>query len=396
MTALLGNTAKSSTPPLENLRRAERYAALATARKWIFGQFNKAPRKESYPGDWMRTHDCRFVRKQAFVDVHVLEGTAHYSGLVTCGSVWACPVCAVAIQERRRSELQHLVDWAPSQGLRPVMVTLTFPHTGFDSLADLIQRQRDAFKRFRTGSPFSKFKKRIGYSGLVRSLEVTHGANGWHPHTHELWLIDQNANFDSSALSRLWERACIAVGLLDESDPLKLHGFRVHAVDFQDSVTCADYLAKQDSSRSWGIADEVAKAKSKKGKLSGVHPHEFLIRRDKGDNSRFFEYIAAMKGSRQLYWSPGLKDRCQLPDVDDFAAVQDSDDWDSVVGSIDADEWDFIRGNGLIARVLDLVESSSLQDVRRFLAASGFVRPDVPPAFDDLRDPWYILPSGVS
>lgn len=37
---------------------------------------------------------------------------------------------------------------------------------------------------------FKKFKDGIGYEGLVRGLELTYGSNGWHPHTHELWVLD--------------------------------------------------------------------------------------------------------------------------------------------------------------------------------------------------------------
>ncbi|HGP1317043.1 TPA: hypothetical protein ACLF3A_006470 [Pseudomonas aeruginosa] len=107
--------------------------------------------EEQFPGNVYRTFDCRHVRTAHFVGLHYRPEylQAHYRGIATCGSVWACPVCASVIQERRRLELEHLVQWAEDQGLQAIMVTFTFPHTGFDTLSELLDRQADAFKRFR-------------------------------------------------------------------------------------------------------------------------------------------------------------------------------------------------------------------------------------------------------
>lgn len=331
-----------------------------------------------FPGEVFRTFDCRNVRTSCMVEVRHTEGLpANYRNLATCGSVWACPVCAAKIQERRRLELEHLVEWAEGQGLQAIMVTFTFPHTGFDSLGDLLERQADAFKRFRRGSPFTKLKASIGFQGLVRSLEVTHGlANGWHPHTHELWLVDPKVGQEIRVrLVELWERACIAAGLLDPADQAKVHAFRQHSVDVRLNATSGEYLAKQDSSRKWGITHEVAKATSKAGKAKGVHPHEFLIRMAKGDESRYFEYLEAMKGKRQLFWSPGLKARCGLDDISDDDAALGGDDLDHL-GNLNQDEWDFIRRRRLAAQVLDAAELGGFDLILRYLKRQGYKPPD--------------------
>src|SRR5690606_32198761 len=103
-------------------------------------------------------------------------------------------------------------------GRAAVMVTFTFPHTRFQSLRELLLRQREAFQRLRKGSPWDRFKSRMRYQGLVRSLEITHGSNGWHPHTHELWVLgghpsaSERAGLLSDLVDR-WERACVAAGL---------------------------------------------------------------------------------------------------------------------------------------------------------------------------------------
>lgn len=409
--ASLGIPAKSSPPPSREIglrqARAQRFVALYQAWKWIGKRFDalspedrvietkKGKTKRLYfPGDLYRTHDCRHVRTEMTVEIRHsrLYLQANYRNVATCGSVWACPICASKIQERRRLELEHLVQWANDQGLQVMMVTFTFPHTGFDSLADLLERQADAFTRFRRGSPFSRLKDALGFEGLVRSLEVTHGVNGWHPHTHELWLVDPSVGRGCrDRLVELWERACIAAGLLDPADLVKVEAFRRHAVDVKLNATSGQYLAKQDSSRKWGITHEVAKASSKAGRAKGVHPHEFLLRKAPGDEARYFEYLEAMKGKRQLFWSHGLKEACGLLDVSDEDLSLGGDEGD-LLGELIADEWDFIRDKRVLAQVLDAAEVGGWKLVQRYLKRLGYR--DRPPNEFPLPNeyPPYLMP----
>lgn len=56
-----------------------------------------------------RTAKCLRLRRFDKAEIEVWRakqhGTAHYGGLQTCASVWACPVCSAKISERRRAEL---------------------------------------------------------------------------------------------------------------------------------------------------------------------------------------------------------------------------------------------------------------------------------------------------
>lgn len=373
----LGNTAKSSPPPAgdrekQQGKRAERYEALAFAR-FVLGKYARVIDPKREPGDLYRTHDCRYVRRERTVGVHFSAATqsAHYSGLATCGSVWACPVCCALVQQRRRSELAQLITWAYANDYRPCMVTFTFPHRAFHSLQDLKERQRDAFVRLRRGSPWERFKKRCGFGGLVRSLEVTHGDNGWHPHTHEIWLIRHltptaQADFLGDLKDR-WKKVCIAAGLLDASDRSQVFAFDLHAVDVRFGVNDSDYLAKQDSSRAWGADREIATASSKAGRAKGVHPHEFLIRRRKGDAGLYLEYVNGMAGSRQLFWSHGLKDLVGVEDVTDEVLADESLTPSDLLGGLSADDWAKVRRKRLRAQLLDAAESGDWRKVQEFL-----------------------------
>lgn len=370
----LGTNAKSSPPPSLKARRAIRYQALTAARMWATARAGAPSKANPYPLNKYRVSKCMYVNHgDVGVMRSIAHGTSHYKGLTTCGSVWACPVCAAKIQERRRAEIVKAIDWAKQVGLTPVMVTFTFPHQSFHRLSDMLARQADAFKMLRKGRSWDKLKESIGYAGLIRSLEVTHGENGWHPHTHELWFLKTPEALSGARLTVLWGNACRKAGLLTE-DPVQLAAFNRHSVDVRIADdTASEYLAKQDNSRAWGVADEIAKATSKAGRKSGVHPHHFLVRHAEGDRELYIEYIEAMKGKRQIFWSRGLKANVGVDDVSDEEIAESTEDAADLLGLLSPDDWKIIRGNDARAEVLDAAEKGGWKAVEALLSA---LRPD--------------------
>lgn len=368
----LGKNAKSSPPLLKTsgrddraklrLLRAERYRLLSGARAIFLWAGRQAGLV--HPADFHRTAKCRYVSHgQVGVWRSELNASAFYSGLSTCGSVWTCPVCTVKVQERRREEISHAIDWAYAQGFQPVMVTLTFPHRAWHRLADLLQQQADALARLRKGSPWDRLKVRWGYQGLIRSLELTHGQHGWHPHTHELWFVHKDADAVQMRVEILerWKLACARAGLLDLADDAQVEAFGAHAVDVKGNCSASDYLAKQDESRNWGADRELAKASSKAGRSKGRHPFAVLADASDGDLQAiglWLDYSAAIHGKAQLYWSRGLKALVGVDEKTDEELATESQDTADVLGMLDVQQWRAIRRADLRAQVLDAAECS--------------------------------------
>lgn len=374
-----GNAGSASTgmdgranhsPAVVKARRGLRFRAQGQANRWLTGRA-RAIKPDAHPGDVYRTASCMWSR---IADVEIWRSdefaTAHYRGLATCGSVWACPVCASKIQERRRAEVDQAMTWANAQALEAMMVTLTFPHRSFHRLRDLLERQADALGRFRRSRAYQRLMKRLGFSGLIRSLEVTHGSNGWHPHTHELWFVrpEQQAGIRDE-LAVMWAAACRSAGLLTSNDDAR--AFHVHSVDVKHEVTSGDYLAKQDDSRKWGFADEISKATSKQGRAKGVHPHEFLVRAGLGDDALYFEYIDSMKGRRQLFWSHGLKASVGVGDVSDEEVAEAAIESAHHVYTLPKGAWDVVRGNDARAELLNAVDDDGSQGAVALLRSLG-------------------------
>lgn len=373
----LGKYTKSSPPPLVEVvdkvraNRAERYELLASARALFLHEGKKEQLK--HPHDWHRTAKCMHINVgQIAVHKSTEHKGAFYSGLMTCGSVWACPVCTAKVQERRRAEIGKAVAWAYDSGKQAAMVTLTFPHYKQNELDDLVKKQADALARFRRGSPWDRFKTKVGYTGLIRALELTHGANGWHPHTHELWFVsaDSSVEQEKDFIVERWLKCCIAAGLVEAGNASQIAAFKLHAVDIKDRCDASDYLAKNDEASHWGVDRELAKASSKAGKAAGMHPFGLLALARDGDivaGAKFVEYAKVMRGKRQLFWSHGLKDLVGVDDLTDEEIAAKQDDKADLLGLITVQQWRWIRKAGLRAEVLDAAELSGWRGVEAII-----------------------------
>lgn len=379
----LGKYTKSATPPELRAKlqgdRAMRYELLSSARALFLYQGKQEGLQ--HPHDWHRTSKCKWINVSGFVGVHASREhcSAFYTGLMSCGSVWACPVCAAKVQERRREEVAQAVGWADAEGLQSCMVTLTFPHYAWQKLADLIAQQTDALHRLRAGAPWTRFKAATGYRGLIRSLELTVGDNGWHPHTHELWFVDAGVNAEAMKAKILerWRSSCARAGLLDLSNADQVAAFDAHSVDVKGWCKASDYLAKQDDSRHWGVDSEIAKASTKAGRAKGKHPFGLLAMAAEGDKkagAQYAEYAQVMRGKRQLYWSAGLKGRVGVDEQTDEELADQERDQADLLGYLSTDDWKLIRYANMRAQVLDAAESNggwvAVQHLLRALRAA--------------------------
>lgn len=334
-----------------------------------------------HPADAHRVCKCRRVQIGA---VQVLQshqhGAAHYGGLIVCGSAWACPVCAAKIAERRRAEIAQAFDYAYNRlgGKKVVMVTLTFPHTAWQQLGPMLKQQSTALQKLRAGEPWRRVKDRVGYVGLIRSLEITHGANGWHPHTHECWIVDRDT--DAAALrdtiTRRWSASCRRAGILEpESEP----DFERHAVHVMDWASDSDYLQKQDQSRNWGADREIASGSTKRS--AGRSPFALLDDASQGDKQAamlFRDYVLATKGRAQVYWSRGLKAAVGVDDKTDEQLAEEQQDTADVLALMTTSHWRVVLSEDARATILDLAEDGGWHALATWFDQRGLPPPVVP------------------
>lgn len=336
----LVTNAKYSVCPPEKLfdpmaARVARFALQSVARKFL-------------PDS--RTNNC--LRLRTFgKEIQVIRSkehkTASFTGLQTCGSVWACPVCAAKIAERRRVEIQAAMACYTASGGSVNLFTLTTPHQRTDSLRELLQNQSTALKYFKTDTTVRKIFGEMGIIGQIRALEVTHGRksptnNGWHPHYHFLLFAKYHLGEGAreSFTDRLyvrWVACCVRAGL---GEPSRLHGIKL-----DDGSKAAKYVSK------WGLEDEMTKGHTKRA-LHGETPFDFLRSylanaQDKQAGALFKEFAETFKGKRQLHWSAGLKKRFAIGEVSDEELLLKHEDDAAFLGQITLNQWkEVLRDDG--------------------------------------------------
>lgn len=313
--------------------------------------------------------------------VHVVhhaagEGSASFSGLQTCGSVWACPCCASKVTERRREELQTAITEWESRGGRIVMVTFTVRHNRRMSLADVVGGLMAARRRMLQGRAAQAFDASWAIAGRIRAVEVTHGQNGWHPHLHELWFIGGGVAVAElvPAIKARWSAMVQAVGL----DSVNQHGCSVCLAEW----SAGEYVAKFGRDREvepWGVACEMVKANIKSGREQSRTPMGLLAAYAWEDDLQaaalWIEYAREFKGRRQLSWSRGLRELLgMVEDKSDEELAAEERETGTLLVTLTREEWRSVVGQDLRAVLLEVAASGSSTAVGELLMSCGIWR----------------------
>jgi hypothetical protein len=259
-----------------------------------------------------RVSACGYVAHQTEVELQRREHaggevSGSLFGLVSCKSVWACPVCSSRISNVRRDEMNTLLAWSRDQKHSVVMLTLTARHNAKTALSPFLDDLKEAARRLRQSRQF----RGLDLVGSVAATEVTHGRNGWHPHLHLLLILPcppADALAAVEGLRAEWSRS------------LEKFGRDCNAAGFQVQAASAagDYVAK------FGAGEELALGKVKLGRGGSRSPWQLLSDATAGDKrscALWVEFALAFKGRRQLQWSNGLKLLCGVSEVSDDQAA---------------------------------------------------------------------------
>ena len=246
--------------------------------------------------------------------VYGVEGQyAAFAGLVTCGSPWACPVCAGKIACKRAEEVRSVIARSRADGGEVYMLTLTTPHDQGDALRPLFNAVADSWRYCIQGRPWIEQKERPGFLGFIRGADdPTVGPNGWHPHLHVLLFFARPLAPDElehlrGYFYRRWVKRIV-----------ERHGYRSPSLEHGVVLTRSgdgEYVAKL------GLADELTGGPYKRARHGHRTPLQLLQDAARGEQNAarlWREYYAATFRRRRLTWSRRLRDRyLSNPEQDD-------------------------------------------------------------------------------
>ena len=170
--------------------------------------------------------------------------------------------------------------------------------------------------------------------GQIRSDEVTHGDNGWHPHIHVLFFFDR-PDLTEDELDEFRARIGKRWGdNIQKALGREIHGiYGVDARPVRDINGVGDYVSKIHFEMVRGDLKTRRQDETKGGSrtpwqvgIDGVHTG------DAHDIARWREYATAMKGQKVLGVSKAIRDRhgvaptTEQSDEELAAQAQDADD----------------------------------------------------------------------
>ena len=385
-----GRTAKRGAGSVDSgvVAKSRRYTLQRTAQALLYNGDKEA--EQQVRVCWC----CRTVktRGEAVGVYRTVEGTgARFSGLTTCGSVWHCPVCSAKVTEARRRELDlALTAWVKGAGLVQLM-TLTFPHETGQDLGALMPKFVKVLQRFKNSRGYKRIMADAGRVGSIRSLEVTWGANGWHPHTHDLVFLTRDLTLtEVDTLKSEWVKQCLKACLGDQS---QLSDMLEHGLDVQDGRYAAEYIAKFGHDSEWGAAAEMTKPHGKVGRVGEFGgadhytPFQLLSWAEGGDDQAaalFREFAGVFEGRRMLSWSPKLRllltgKEHELSD-EEIAAHEDSVPDEARIGELNLDQFRVLLSRNRLGDFLGYVArccadpATGQQDIDDYVAAVSRIK----------------------
>lgn len=295
---------------------------------------------------------------------------AGLAGLQSCGSPWACPVCARRIGSQRSAEVHRVLSAVALAGGSAVLVTMTMRHHAGHRLAVLWAALSASWGAVTSGRAWTAEQDRFGVLGWVRTVEATHGEHGWHLHVHAVVVFDGPVSVDMAGElgGRMFARWSRALGRRGLSAVQDRGGLDVREVAMTaDSVEAvAAYIAK--------ITCEITSPTTKPGRGGNRAPMAIL--RDAlgtglaQDCERWIEWEQASHGRKQLTWSRGLREWAGLHverTDDEIVAADDLHGQDVLI--IPAQSWPAVRSE--VADLLDAVEAGGFDAAVRWMTSRG-------------------------
>lgn len=319
------------------MARRERYDLLHKIRPLVYREGLKEGLQ--FPMDWHRVGTCRAVN----VDENIKYwkdkkyGKVFVTGMRICGSVWACPVCSEKIMARRREQVEKIVTKSIESKHKLYFVTFTVSHKSHDGLGDILEAFKVGLKGIRSGKPWKKFQERTGYVGLVRALEILHGANGWHPHTHEIWVTKNGMDIEAEKRKLIdrWftrmEKLGFSGSTIAAKEAFKSISITIEEVK-SDNDTLANYLTKMGSTSAWGAAHELTSAAKKQSK--GLSPFQLAQDWYEGRNDKLKSKQSQFKGALFLEYLEETRKR-SLKSIFISNALRSQFGMDEIVDEID-------------------------------------------------------------
>lgn len=259
-------------------------------------------------------------------------------------------------------------------------VTLTVPHGDMDRLQDTFDLVTNGWRKgVLSGRRFRSDRIAWGIPAWVRTVEVTLGANGWHPHIHALlfttrpWTSRQRAMRGNALFERWSAFVRRETGRSCSRDAFHMVG---------GALGAGSYITKVQESAAWRLGMEFTRGDLKTGRVRSLTPFELIAPAADGEAwalHRWWEWERVTRGRRCMSWSQGGRQALGLdadePTDEELAQLEvGGEDVLTIPGEVFAE---VTRVAGAEAGLLAVIEREGAGAGSRFIAE--LLRPAPPP-----------------
>jgi hypothetical protein len=208
-----------------------------------------------------------------------------------------------------------------------------------------------------------ELKEEFGIEGYVRVVEVTHGDNGWHVHTHTaIYLAGEASDFQLQQLQqRLYGRWVNALEK-DGFTASEAHG--VDVIRTQEGSGLGSYMTKFALTHN-SLVSEMTNGHNKIAKKTNRVPFRILAdilqNGDMEDVSLWETWENVSRGRRMMTWSVGLRAIAKLQrELTDEEIVALDQLHGTTVLSVPSKSWASLMRNGYASDVLTALENGGV------------------------------------
>lgn len=362
---------------------------------------------------WEEERSCRVcecgvkpipAKEKKFVNyVQGEKGKHYFAGLQHCGLSWVCPICGHKIQTERVEEINNALTEFSKRGYEIYFVTFTLPHYKSEKLKDNVKTVIQSFDRAKNHRRVKeKITKKVSFKitdidqetgeikektitkpdfWYLRSLEITYGLNGWHPHLHGIFIYPKNEGYAKNHLEAFKAQWIEELRKNDKNSEFlekRSFDFRLWDGDFKKLSEYLDKIKfneginqeKQDeifsiksNQAKRNLSNEIARSQNKNSR-DGVTPWGILetIKKETPWNlpgsprELFKEYAKAMKGKSMIQACKYFYSFVNVETKEEAEILQD-DETEKVLFSIEKPLWEKIRHKKLIFGVKQAYET---------------------------------------
>ncbi|MEM9615509.1 MAG: protein rep [Actinomycetota bacterium] len=300
MTAVLD---QASTPGVDVEASATAATEAAIVRKNRYRTATKVRQLNRFLFPDARVGTCGKRRRRTATLQRNNYGRVSWTGIETCGSVWACPICAAKVRAARGEEVRYYMEHHLDQGGYVTLITLTTSHSWSDALTDVYDDVQKAWAKMTSGRAWQRFKDKYEILGPIVATEVTCGVHGWHPHLHVLLFHRKpmgRQGTDTDMAAELAHRWTYMVDKHTDREALGRIGCDVMPISGEAGI--AGYLNK--------IHLEVTRGDLKQGRYGSRSAWQIgadaAATGEAQDIARWAEYVRATRGRKMMRISAEL------------------------------------------------------------------------------------------